>query len=194
MVSIYAAAAKGGGEAIFLVSCRTTETCASRRKPRRRDRRPCLILPTPRANGSGLAQSRTWRRPSSRTCATSSAVEAVQQQRNHQRRPCPKPARRLIPSMCLKSPYTTLVPESAEKHGGPAAPTPYEELPHSAGLTLSFLLSILSPVLFGNADSGTRRVTMTFAPPAPASIGIAFLQPLSKEVRGPSWWSRCRTS
>ena len=38
------------------------------------------------------------------------------------------------------------------------------------------------------------EATMTFAPPAPASIAIAFLQPLSKEVRGPSWWSRCRTS
>ena len=37
-------------------------------------------------------------------------------------------------------------------------------------------------------------LTMTFPPPAPASIAIAVLLSSPKEVRGPSWWSRCRTS
>lgn len=70
----------------------------------------------------------------------------------------PKAGMSADPIDAPEEPVHTPVPESAEKHGGPAAPTPYEELPHSAGLTLSFLLSILSPVLFGNADSGTRRM------------------------------------
>ena len=70
----------------------------------------------------------------------------------------PKAGTSADPIDAPEEPIHTPVPESAEKHGGPAAPTPYEELPHSAGLTLSFLLSMLSPVLFGNADSGTRRV------------------------------------
>ena len=62
----------------------------------------------------------------------------------------PKAGMSADPIDAPEEPVHTPVPESAEKHGGPAAPTPYEELPHSAGLTLSFLLSILSPVLFGN--------------------------------------------
>ena len=70
----------------------------------------------------------------------------------------PKAGTSADPIDAPEEPIHTPVPESAEKHGGPAAPTPYEELPHSAGLTLSFLLSMLSPVLFGKADSGTRRV------------------------------------
>jgi hypothetical protein len=69
----------------------------------------------------------------------------------------PKAGTSADPIDAPEEPIHAPVPESAEKHGGPAAPTPYEELPQ--GLTLSFLLSMLSPVLFGNADSGTRRVT-----------------------------------
>jgi hypothetical protein len=68
----------------------------------------------------------------------------------------PKAGTSADPIDAPEEPIHAPVPESAEKHGGPAAPTPYEELPQ--GLTLSFLLSMLSPVLFGNADSGTRRV------------------------------------
>ena len=66
----------------------------------------------------------------------------------------PKAGTSADPIDAPEEPIHAQVPDSAEKHGGPAAPTPCEELPHRAGQTLSCRLSMLSPVLFGRRGPG----------------------------------------
>ena len=110
-------------------------------------------------------------------------------------------------SMCTRVPTIVSVEGGAEAEGLVVSIDPHYKDPD-----WTFVVDQNNPVEFGDAiERLTNHMTKVgeigeapiyvkytrhydFCPPIPASIAIAFLQLLSKEVRGPSWWSRCRTS